>query len=117
MQQLTIATPVTDTYTVNDIVPAYSGVYYFGFHDISVARYGALLLHKFTITKVKDAPASLKGDVDGNGTVDIDDMNILINIILDFDTADRYEGRADVDQSGNVDIDDVNTVVNIMLAQ
>ena len=117
MQQLTIATPVTDTYTVDDIVPAYSGVYYFGFHDISVARYGALLLHKFTITKVKDAPASLKGDVDGNGTVDIDDMNILINIILDFDTADRYDGRADVDQSGNVDIDDVNTVVNIMLAQ
>ena len=44
-------------------------------------------------------------------------MNILINIILDVDTADHYDGRADVDQSGNVDIDDVNNVVNIMLGQ
>ncbi|MBR6284971.1 MAG: dockerin type I repeat-containing protein [Muribaculaceae bacterium] len=115
MDQLTIATPVTDSYTVNNIVPAASGVYYFGFHDISVARYGALLLHQFTITKVKDAPASLKGDVDGNGKVDIDDVNILLNIILDRTTADKYEGRADVDESGSVDIDDVNEVINIML--
>ncbi len=117
MDQLTIATPVTDTYTVNDIVPAASGVYYFGFHDISVARYGALLLHQFSITKTKDAPAYLKGDVDGNGTVDIDDLNILVNIILDMDSADNYDGRANVDETGKVDIDDVNALVNIILAQ
>ncbi len=117
MQQLTLANPVTDTYTADDIVPAASGVYYFGFHDISVARYGATLIHKFTVTKVKDAPAGVEGDVDGNGKVDVDDMNILVNIILGYDSADRYEGRADVDQSGNVDIDDVNAIVNIMLAQ
>ncbi|MBQ7690013.1 MAG: dockerin type I repeat-containing protein [Muribaculaceae bacterium] len=116
MNQLTIATPVTDTYTVNDIVPAATGVYYFGFHDISVPRYGALLLHQFTVTKVKDAPA-IKGDVDGNGRVDIDDMNILVNIILQLATADEYDGRADVDSSGRVDIDDVNQVINIILAQ
>ena len=56
-------------------------------------------------------------DTNGAGNVDVDDMNILVNIILGYDNADRYEGRADIDESGNVDIDDVNAIVNIMLAQ
>lgn len=61
------------------------------------------------------APA-IKGDVDGNGVVDIDDLNILINIILGNDTADPYDGRALVNDDQAVDIDDVNLLINIMLS-
>lgn len=61
------------------------------------------------------APSSKKGDVNGDGEVDITDVNILINIILRMDNASNYGGRADVDNSGEVDITDVNTVLNIIL--
>ena len=55
------------------------------------------------------------GDVNGDGRVDIDDVNILLNIILEFDTADRYGGRATVTGGSRVSIDDVNAVINILL--
>ncbi len=52
------------------------------------------------------------GDVDGNGTVDIDDINLLINIMIGRKPA---TARADVDNSGTVDVDDLNRIINIML--
>lgn len=57
------------------------------------------------------------GDVDGNGIVDIDDVNALVNIMLDFKTPGDYNGQADITGDGNCDIDDLNEVINIMLAQ
>ena len=65
----------------------------------------------------EEPPVTLKGDVDGNGSVDIDDMNILINILLDFDSADNYGGRAYITDDNQVDINDVNMLVNILLEQ
>ena len=59
----------------------------------------------------------LLGDVDGNGEVNVTDVNILVNIILGKDNAASYDGRADVDGNGNVDITDVNEVVNIILGK
>ena len=59
----------------------------------------------------------LLGDVDGNGEVNVTDVNILVNIILGKDNAASYDGRADVDGNGNVDITDVNQVVNIILGK
>ena len=55
------------------------------------------------------------GDVDHNGRVDIDDVNLVINIILDKADADDYHGRADVNNDGSVDINDMNLVINIIL--
>ncbi len=64
------------------------------------------------------AMASLqRGDVDGNGVVDIADVNIIINIMLGRDNADNYEGRAYVTDDSNIDIADVNAVINVMLAR
>ena len=60
---------------------------------------------------------SKKGDVDGNGTVDINDTNILINILLGKDTASNYSGRADVDGNGTIDITDANLLINILLGK
>ncbi len=107
--------PITHTYRNDTIVPASSGVYYFGFHCTSVANYGWLLLKNISIRMVKDAPV-LTGDVNGDGKVDIVDVNTLINIMLGRDSADKYEGRAYVSPGDTeVGIEDVNAVINIML--
>ena len=109
--------PQTQTYTNSEIVPAKSGVYYFGFHATSYLNYGWLLLHNFSIKKVADAPA-LRGDVNDDGTVDIADVNIVINIMLGKDNADNYDGRAYITLGDtDVDIADVNAVINLMLGK
>jgi hypothetical protein len=110
--------PLTQTYTNDTIVPAKSGVYYFGFHATSYLNYGWLLLHNFSIKKVSDAPLSLRGDVNADGVVDIADVNIVINIMLGKDSADNYDGRAYItDGDTDVDIADVNAVINLMLGK
>ena len=68
-----------------------------------------------TFTYVAQHPTTLFGDVDGNGLIDIDDVNALINIILNFNTPADYSGVPDLDKSGIVDVDDVNALVNIIL--
>mgnify|MGYP004443257313 CR=1 FL=1 len=60
-------------------------------------------------------PAFEPGDVNGDGSVDIQDVNIVINIILGTDAAEKYDGRADVNGDGAVDIQDVNAIINIIL--
>ena len=74
-------------------------------------------VERVTLAQEPDEPEYAQGDVNGDGHVDIDDVNILLNIILELDNADRYEGRANVDGTGKVDIDDVNVLINIILAQ
>ena len=61
------------------------------------------------------APEYAKGDVDGSGIVDVDDVNAIVNIILGMKHSSDYKGVADVDGSGIVDVDDVNAVINIIL--
>ncbi len=73
-------------------------------------------LSRMEFTNVQKADDTYdRGDVDANGVVDIDDLNILINIILNKDNADRYEGRAYVAGGDVVDIDDLNVIINIIL--
>ena len=62
-------------------------------------------------------PPFERGDIDGNGGVDIDDLNIIINIILGKTDAASYPGEADTDGSNSVDIDDMNVVINIILGK
>ena len=57
-----------------------------------------------------------KGDVNGDGRVDISDVNAMINIILDLKSAEDYPGNADLTGEGVVDVSDVNAVINIILA-
>lgn len=61
------------------------------------------------------APSSTPGDVNGDGLVDVTDLNNLINVVLGNDNADKYDGRADVNQDGTVDVSDLNAVVNFIL--
>ena len=59
----------------------------------------------------------LRGDINGDDMVDVDDMNILINIILGKANANDFPGKADIDDSGVVDVDDMNIVINIILGK
>ncbi|MBO7608583.1 MAG: xylanase [Muribaculaceae bacterium] len=54
----------------------------------------------------------LQGDVNGDGLVDIDDVNAIINAILGI-----TEWHSDYDLTGDgiVDVDDVNAIINIIL--
>ena len=58
--------------------------------------------------------ASLVGDVNGDGNVDISDVVGLVNIILSDGTDEN--SSADVNGDGNVDISDVVALVNIILS-
>ena len=55
----------------------------------------------------------LKGDVNGNGTVDISDVVALVNAILNDESNDAY----DVSGDNAVDINDVVALVNLILGQ
>lgn len=57
-------------------------------------------------------PPAIPGDVNGDGTVDIADVNVVINVMLGL----SYD-PADVTGDGQVDIADVNNVINIMLGK
>ena len=60
---------------------------------------------------------TLKGDVNGDGTVDIDDVNAVIAIMLGKASTTDYPGNANVDETGDIDIDDVNAIIAIMLGK
>jgi len=57
----------------------------------------------------------IKGDVNGDGEVNIADVNCLIDVILGVRTADEFEGRALVNDDDEVNIADVNAVIDIIL--
>ncbi len=66
-------------------------------------------------TCVESTAPELLGDVNGDGTVDISDVNIVINLMLGKDTSEDFDG--DINEDGNVDISDVNMVINLMLGK
>ena len=53
-----------------------------------------------------------RGDLTGDNTVDVDDLNLIINMMLH--KADET-AAADLNHDGSVDVDDLNTIINIML--
>ena len=57
------------------------------------------------------AKADVKGDVNGDGAVNISDINALINIIL----TDNSSTGGDVNGDGQVNISDINAVIGIIL--
>lgn len=61
-----------------------------------------------------EVPQELDGDQNGDGIIDIDDVNIVINMILN---KVPMSSSADVDASGIVDVDDVNTLINMILSK
>ena len=63
-----------------------------------------------------DEPA-IDGDLNGDGVVDVEDVNLMINLILDSITADEIAGNPDLDVNGTIDVADVNLLINLILTQ
>ena len=62
---------------------------------------------------IKGIPEYPKGDVNGDGEVNIGDINKLVSIILGAE--DDTNGRSDVNEDGEVNIADINAVIAIIL--
>ncbi len=58
-------------------------------------------------------PERIKGDANGDGVVDIEDANIVIDAVL----GKPYTGTPDANGDGVVDIDDINVIINIILGK
>lgn len=69
------------------------------------------------IKQMSEVEEGLRGDVTGDGIVDIEDVNAVINIILKVKTQDDYPGNADLNNDGTIDVDDMNIIINIILSQ
>lgn len=55
----------------------------------------------------------IKGDVNGDGKVEIDDLNLLINDILNSTV--RNLNAEDLNGDGKIEVDDMNLLINIIL--
>lgn len=55
--------------------------------------------------------------MNGDGLVDITDVNILINIVLGKTDAKEIDGRADINEDYVIDITDVNLLLNLILGK
>ena len=99
-----------DRFKVMEEGATYDGKYYVE---------GFLTLFKnereFYPTLIKLIEDSIKGDVNGDGEVNIADVNCVIDVILGAREADEFEGRADVNGDSEVNIADVNAIIDIIL--
>ena len=71
-----------------------------------------LLFMLLVIMSLGAAAQSMYGDVNGDGVVNITDVNAVISIILDGKT---MTPAADVNSDGTVNITDINAIINIIL--
>ncbi|MBQ0068265.1 MAG: chitobiase/beta-hexosaminidase C-terminal domain-containing protein [Bacteroidales bacterium] len=62
--------------------------------------------------KGEDGPTPVKGDINGDGVVDIADVNACIDMILGLQDATTV---GDVNGDGNVDVADMNAIIDIVL--
>lgn len=79
---------------------------------LAMSNFGYL---EFSNTKLDTLPTWLRGDVNGDGLVDINDINCLINVVLGNTPADAYEGRAYVNEDTEVDVADISEVITIIM--
>ena len=69
---------------------------------------------QFTDTE-SGGTTTVTGDVNGDGIIDVEDVNAAINIILKVKTPADYPGSADMNGDGTIDVEDVNAIINIIL--
>lgn len=75
-------------------------------------RYLLSFLTIFVCTASMNAAIYIKGDINSDNNVDVDDVNSVINMILG---GQEPSNRSDVNDDGITDVDDVNTIINFIL--
>lgn len=90
--------------------------YYLALRNPSVTNaYNALgALIPFTVCATPASPED-KLDVNGDGSVDIADINAVLVIIMG-DGTETYNARADVNGDGEIDIADINAIVHYIMS-
>ncbi len=71
----------------------------------------------FKLERIVPAPTLLRGDVNDDGRVNIDDVTTLIDYLLGSQVQPFSSENADLDSNGNIGIDDVTTLIDLLLAQ
>ena len=73
--------------------------------------------NKYTVADITSQYTFLKGDVNGDGEVSINDVTALISILLGYpaDAASMY--RAEVDGDGEISIGDATALISILLGK
>ena len=56
------------------------------------------------------------GDLNGDGVVDVEDVNVIINNILNNTVEAALHAASDLTHDGTVDVEDLNALVNIILS-
>ena len=73
---------------------------------------------RFTnVEEIEVEQPAIPGDLNGDGNVDVEDVNIIINLILEAITPDQLNGNPDLNGDGATDIGDVNDLINLILNQ
>ena len=57
---------------------------------------------------------NIKGDVNGDGVVDVADIATVIDVMAGSVGAAPVPARADVNEDGSVDVADIATIIDIM---
>ena len=81
----------------------------YGFCVLSTDRVG--WLERKNLEAEVEYATSLKGDVNGDGNVNISDVNLVISMIL----SSTYRPDGDVNGDGVVNISDINAIISIIL--
>lgn len=77
--------------------------------------YNGMAVYKIGTNVSSGEQPGLKGDVNGDGEVNISDVNCLIGVILGTRQASEFGDRAYVNDDDEVNISDVNAVIAIIL--
>ena len=92
-----------------DIGPIRNDVYY----EIRGSINGKMLIDDVTLQYTGGGDTPIKGDIDGNGELNVSDVTALINKILS--AADFSDSVCDVNEDGVVNVSDVTALINLIL--
>ena len=80
----------------------------------NVDSFGAI--RKITLTATTTPTDLLRGDLNGNGKLDISDVTAMIDVLLSGTTDVAMQPAADVDGNGSISISDVTTLIDLILS-
>ena len=114
--EIVIDAPVSDFYDVSDLgnFPLHLVYYYITYNSPTTGEPYSLKIPGMELVYANmppDEPQPVPGDVNGDGEVNIADVNVIIDMILSSNALPN----GDVNGDGEVNIADVNAVIEIIL--
>ena len=94
---------------------------YFEFKNLEPSRYYAVFYYYNQDNLVETLQTDsyevglLRGDANGDGTVDVNDVTTVINYILGKNPSPCYYRNANTNSDGTIDVNDVTALINIIL--